>query len=193
MGDRPLGARLRASLADAPVVKVGDYDYFVHPLSDGIPLVDPDLLNEVVLDVCAIADLRVDRILTAEAMGIPLATALSMETGIPFSVVRKRRYGLPGELELSQKTGYRENVLYVNGLAPGERVLVVDDVVSTGGTLSCILEGLKNAGVQVVDVVVVFEKGAGRRDIEARHGVRVKTLARVDVRDGRVVLDEAGR
>lgn len=188
-----MGERLKASLLDAPVVKVGDYDYFVHPLSDGIPLVDPDLLNEVVLDVCAVADLRVDRILTAEAMGIPLATALSMETGIPFSVVRKRRYGLPGELVLDQKTGYGGSTLYVNGVSPGERVLVVDDVVSTGGTLSCILEGLKSAGVQVVDVVVVFEKGTGRRDIEARHGVRVKTLLRVDVRDGRVTIDEGVR
>src|SRR5687768_1150020 len=122
-----MGERLRASLVDAPVVKVGDYDYFVHPLSDGIPLVDPDLLNEVVLDVCAVADLRVDRILTAEAMGIPLATALSMETGIPFSVVRKRRYGLPGEIVLAQKTGYGKGDLYVNGIKPGERVLVVDD------------------------------------------------------------------
>ena len=185
-----MGERLKASLADAPVVKVGEYDYFVHPLSDGIPLVDPDLLNEVVLDVCGIADLRVDRILTAEAMGIPLATALSMETGIPFSVVRKRRYGLPGELELRQKTGYREDVLYVNGVRPGERVLVVDDVVSTGGTLACILEGLKSAGVQVVDVVVVFEKGDGRREIEAKHGVRVKTLARVAVRDGKLVHED---
>ena len=186
-----MGAKLLASLADAKVVRYGAYDYFVHPLTDGIPLVDPDLLQEVVLDVCAVADLRVDRILTAEAMGIPLATALSMETGIPFSVVRKRRYGLPGELELAQATGYASNALYVNGVAPGERVLVVDDVVSTGGTLECILAGLKKADVRVVDVVVVFEKGEGRRALEERHGRRIKTLLRVALRDGRVVPDAA--
>lgn len=182
-----MGERLRASLEGAPIVRHGDYDYFVHPLADGIPLVDPDLLHEVVVDVLAVADLRVDRILTAEAMGIPIATALSLETGLPFSVARKRRYGLPGELELAQTTGYSANKLYVNGVAPGERVLLVDDVVSTGGTLACLLEGLKKAGVQVVDVVVVFEKGDGRRALEAQHGIRIKTLLRVEVRDGRLV------
>ncbi|HLE97683.1 MAG TPA: hypoxanthine/guanine phosphoribosyltransferase [Candidatus Thermoplasmatota archaeon] len=184
-----MGERLRASLEGAPVVRFGEYDYFVHPLTDGIPEVDPDVLQEVVLDILAVADLRVDRILTAEAMGIPLATALSLETGLPFSVVRKRRYGLPGEIELSQETGYSKGALYVNGLRPGARVLIVDDVVSTGGTLDCLLTGLAKAGVDVVDVVVVFEKGDGRRMLEDKHKRRVKTLLRVAVRDGKVVAE----
>jgi len=39
--------RLRASLAGSPVVRFGDYDYFVHPITDGIPLGDPKVLEEV--------------------------------------------------------------------------------------------------------------------------------------------------
>ena len=46
-----------------------------------------------------------------EAMGIHLATALSLETGIPFVVVRKRQYGLPGEVAVHQTTGYSQGEL----------------------------------------------------------------------------------
>ena len=180
--------RLVESLRDAPVVRVGGYDYFVHPLTDGVPRIDPRLLKEVVDDILAVADRRVDLILTAEAMGIPLATALSERTGIPFAIVRKRSYGLEGEVAVHQTTGYSANQLYMNGVRAGDRVLFVDDVVSTGGTLGAIIEAVGRAGAHLVDIVVVFEKGTGRAKVEEQYNVKVKTLLRVDVRNGRVTL-----
>ena len=179
---------LRESLEGCPVVAFGDYQYFVHPLTDGVPTIEPALLTEVVQDIVRVADLGgVDKILTAEAMGIPLGTALSTATGIPLTIIRKRRYGLPGEIEVGQKTGYSKGALYLNGLARGDRVLFVDDVISTGGTLGPIIRALRENGIALVDVVIVFEKGDGKAAIEKEHGVRVKTLQRIEVRDGKVV------
>lgn len=184
-----MGELLRRSLVEAPVVDFGGYQYFVHPLCDGIPAIEPALLREMADEIAATLDLRaVDRIVTVEAMGIPLSTALSLRTGIPVSVVRKRRYGLPGEREIGQETGYSKGKLYVNGLKAGDRVLFVDDVISTGGTLGPLLVAFRDAGIHVQDVVVAIEKGDGRARIEKEHGVRVRTLQRIDVRDGRVVL-----
>ncbi|HEX2021281.1 MAG TPA: hypoxanthine/guanine phosphoribosyltransferase [Candidatus Thermoplasmatota archaeon] len=186
-----MGDLLRKSLENAAVVDFGGYSYFVHPLTDGIPEIDPALLREVVEEAVAVADVDVDRIVTVEAMGIPLATALSLRTGIPVSVVRKRKYGLPGEREIGQETGYSKGHLYLNGLHPGDRVLVVDDVISTGGTLDPLLTALHAAGVQVHDVLVLIEKGEGRAEVERKHGLRIRTLAKIEVRDGRVrVLEE---
>lgn len=199
-----MGPLLRRSLEEAPVVRFRGYDYFVHPLTDGIPQVEASLLDEIVEEVLAVAAVgggdpddaavawqrEVDRIVTVEAMGIPLATALSLATDVPVTVVRKRKYGLEGEVEIAQRTGYSKGALYVNGLKRGDRVVFIDDVVSTGGTLIPILHALRNLGVQVVDCVVVVEKGEGRARVEKETGVRVKTLARVDVQGGRVVVDE---
>ncbi len=182
-----MGELLRASLAHAPVVKFGTYDYFVHPLTDGVPAIDPRLLAEVVQEITRVADLHVDKIVTAEAMGIPLATALSLHAGLPFVILRKRKYGLPGEVEIGQKTGYSKGSLYVNGLTAGDQVLFVDDVISTGGTLGPVLDALRRMDVHVRDVVIVFEKGDGRADVEKRYGVHVKTLQKIEIRDGRVV------
>ena len=123
--------KLIKSLVEAPVVKKGDYDYFVHPITDGVPLVEADLLQEVAEATSKYADLNVDKIVCVEAMGIHLATAISILTEIPFVVIRKRSYGLEGESAVHQTTGYSEGELYINGLEKGDRIFMVDDVVVT--------------------------------------------------------------
>ncbi len=184
-----MGEQLRKSLENAPVVRFEDYAYFVHPLTDGVPEIRPELLRDVVDEILAVATLDgVTRIVAPEAMGIPVGTALSLATGIPLTILRKRTYGLPGEFAVNQVTGYGTNVLYANGVSEGDRVFVVDDVVSTGGTLAPILEAFQKRGVIIVDVVVLIEKGDGRKIVEERTGVPIKTLQRLAVEDGRVRL-----
>lgn len=177
------------SLRNARVVRFKDYDYFIHPLTDGVPEIAPDVLSEVAQRIVRIADLDVDKIVTAEAMGIPIATALSLAAGVPFTIVRKRKYGLPGEVEIGQETGYAKGSLYLNGVDEGDRVLVVDDVVSTGGTLEPLLNALARIGAVVKDVVVLVEKNDGKARVERACGVQVKALARIDIRDGVVHVE----
>lgn len=178
---------LRDSLKLCPVVMKGSYSYFVHPLTDGVPTVAPELLREVVDEMVRIADTRVDKILTVEAMGIPIGTALSLHTGIPMCIVRKRAYGLEGEACIEQHTGYSHSKLYINGVAAGDKLLVVDDVISTGGTMTSVLSALEHLGAEVRDVVVVFKRGDGLRRVEQDTKRRIKYLLEVEVVDNRVV------
>ena len=181
---------LRESLEESPVVDKDGYQYFVNPLTDGIPHVDPALISEVVRGFGIVADLDCDVILAPEAMGIPLATGLSLATGIPFSIIRKRRYGLPGELEIRQVTGDSESRMYVNGLGPGDRVVIVDDVISTGGTLAGIAEVLRGAGIVLTEVLVILDKSQDLTVAESRIGAPVRSLAKVVMVDGRPVVPE---
>ena len=179
---------LKATLAESPVVKRGEYEYFVHPITDGIPSVEPSALTEVVDAMLAIGNFDCDMIVTIEALGIPLATALSFKTGKPFNIVRKRMYGMPGELNLSQVTGYSKNQLFVNGIKPGMRVVIVDDVVSTGGTLWALVESLAGIQVKIVDIVVVVERTETKAEIERKIGMPIKTLVKVKVANGKVTI-----
>lgn len=181
--------KLKKSLLEAPIIKKGEYNYFVHPITDGIPLVEAELMEEVAEEISKIADLDVDKIVCIEAMGIHIATALSLKMNIPFVVVRKRFYGLEGEVDVHQVTGYSTGELYINGVSEGERVMVVDDVVSTGGTMAAVLNALKSMGVKVVDVVAVIEKGEGREIVERETGFEVKTLLKVNIRNGKVIIE----
>ena len=177
--------RLKKSLLEAPVFKRGSYNYFIHPITDGVPEIRPDLIREVVSHIVRIADLEVDKIVTVEAMGIPIGIALSMICDIPLVIIRKRKYGLPGEIEVSQVTGYSKSQLFLNGIDRGDRVIVVDDVISTGGTLLATLESLKVAGASVSDIVVVMKRGDGSDKLKAK-GYKVKTMVEVDVDERRV-------
>jgi len=171
---------LKRSLLEAPVYKRGEYHYFIHPITDGVPQVKPSLIREVVSQIIRMADMDVDKIVTIEAMGIPIGMALSLATDIPLMIIRKRKYGLPGEIEISQVTGYSKSELFLNGIDEGDRVIVVDDVVSTGGTALATLEALKAAGAIVKDLVVVIERGDGAERLSAKgHGI--KTMVRVEV------------
>lgn len=180
---------LKESLVNAPIVKKGDYDYFVHPVSDGIPTMKPEVLRQISELIIKNFDLNVDKIVAIEAMGIHLATALSLATDIPFVIIRKRQYGLDGELTIHKKTGYGESTLYVNDLHEGERVLLIDDVVSTGGTLINTIEALKEIGVDLVTIIAVLEKGDGKKLVEKETGCKVNSVVKLHVEDGKVVVD----
>ena len=179
--------QLEASLLDAPIIEKEGYHYFVHPISDGVPMLEPELLREIVIKIIRKADVDVDKIVTPAAMGIHISTAVSLMTDIPLVVVRKRQYGLEGEVALSQVTGYSENEMYVNDVDAGDRVLLLDDVLSTGGTLRGITGALEEIGAEIADIVAVIKKVGGGNELEDGQ-YDVKTLINVDVEDGEVVI-----
>ncbi len=181
---------LEKSLYEAPIVKKGVYDYVIHPITDGVPFITPELLKEVTDEMkkhikkCG----TFDRIVTMEAMGIPLATSLSLDLGIPFTIIRKRQYGLPGEVSVEQVTGYSKSKMYINGLKKGDTVILVDDVLSTGGTLKAVLYVLKEIGVVVKGVFIAVYKGTCKEEITKTYGIPITTIVDIEVINGEVTI-----
>ncbi len=176
--------KLKRSLEGAPIVQMDSYHYFIHPITDGIPRMEPELLKEVLEEVEKVLEEDFDLLVGPEAMGMPLVAPLSLSMGKPYNIIRKRRYSLEGEVSVSQVTGYSECELYINGISEGDRVVLIDDVLSTGGTLSAIVNALRSMGVDIVDVVVVIEKGDRKAEIEKELDIEIKTLVKVEIRDG---------
>ena len=181
---------LQDSLRGSPIIWKGDYPYFIHPISDGIPRMDADVLRATRdLIVASVDWSEVDLIVTVEAMGLPLLAAVGDATGKPTVVVRKRSYGMEGEVEVNVATGYSQSTVYINDIYPGDRIVIVDDVISTGGTLEPLLERLEEMGVILKDVVVAIEKGEGRERLNReRPEWPVRSLARIDIIDGKVEI-----
>jgi len=182
--------QFKKSLQKAPIIKKGDYSYIVHPITDGIPEIKPEMLREIAsemkkhIEKCT----PIDKIVTIEAMGIPLAAALSLDMNIPFTIIRKRKYGLLGEVCVEQKTGYSKSKLYVNDLKKGENVVIVDDILSTGGTLKAILSVLKDIGVHVKGVIIAVNKGDCSKDISEQFNIQIISLVEIDVVDDKVAI-----
>jgi len=180
---------LEKSIMEAPIVKKGDYNYIIHPLTDGIPKIDPDLLEEVAQKMLRFIPPDIEKIVTIEAMGIPLATAISLKIGKPFTIIRKRQYNLPGEVSVEQVTGYSKSKLFINGLKKGDKVVIVDDVLSTGGTLRAVLKALKEIGVKVENVLIAIDKGKVAEEIENEFGVPIISIANIEVSEGKVTIN----
>ncbi|MEC8913639.1 MAG: hypoxanthine/guanine phosphoribosyltransferase [Candidatus Thermoplasmatota archaeon] len=183
---------LQDSLRGSPIIWKGEYPYFIHPISDGIPRMDADVLRATRDLIVEMVDWsNIDLIVSVEAMGLPLLAAVGDATGKPTVVIRKRQYGMEGEVRVDVATGYSQSTTYINDIAPGERILIVDDVISTGGTLEPILATLEDMGVILQDIVIAIEKGEGRERLaKERPEWPIRTLARIDIIDGRVEILE---
>ncbi|MDR3074961.1 MAG: adenine phosphoribosyltransferase [Candidatus Methanoplasma sp.] len=180
--------KLKASIMHSRVLDINGYHYMIHPVTDGIPMMEPDILEEIADWMLSVCDFDCDRILAPESMGIPLAVSLSLRLRIPYTVIRKRSYGIDGEIPVKYSTGYSDRVMYVNGLDRGDRVVIVDDVLSTGGTLSALVGALTENGISIADVLVVLNKNSGAEDIGGRLGMKIKTMLDIHLNNGTVEI-----
>jgi adenine phosphoribosyltransferase len=176
--------RMIGTFEGIPIVKKGDYHYFVHPLSDGIPIITPQQLKDAVTCIRSLLPplQNFDLFITAEAMGIPLTTLLSQEVSKPFSIARKRKYGMDGEIKAKQSTGYSTSDIYLNLPRYKGRAVIIDDVLSTGGTLVSLANGMKDSGWDIECAVILFNKmGEGRYDLEKELDFPILTLLNVEL------------
>ena len=107
-----------------------------------------------------------DLLVTAEAKSIPLAYALSVETRKPYVVLRKTYKPYMGDAlkaeTLSITTGQPQTLILDEKdieLMTGRKVVIVDDVISTGSTLQGMRMVLEKAGASVVREVAILTEG----------------------------------
>ncbi|MBB1255948.1 adenine phosphoribosyltransferase [Streptomyces alkaliterrae] len=112
------------------------------------------------------AELGVTKVLGLEARGFILAAPVAVRAGVGFVPARKAGK-LPGAI-LSQaydlEYGSAEIQVHADSLTAGDRVLVIDDVLATGGTAAASVELVRRAGARLAGVSVLLELGflAGR-------------------------------
>jgi adenine phosphoribosyltransferase len=110
------------------------------------------------------------KIVGLEARGFILAAPVAVRAGMGFIPVRKAGK-LPGAT-LSQayelEYGTAEIEVHAEDLSAGDRVMVIDDVLATGGTAEASLELIRRAGAEVAGVAVLMELGflGGRARLE---------------------------
>jgi uridine monophosphate synthetase len=153
------------------------------------PLVTyPDLLVQVARAyVHLLETLSYDRIGAIPYAGLPIGVAVSLQTGDPLIYPRRKvkTYGTRRAIEGE----YNE----------GERVVLLDDLITSGGSKLEAAASLVEAGLLVEDIVVLIDRQQGGVEDMARHGYRLHAVltlsALVDllVRDGKLSADDGRR
>ncbi|MDP8923472.1 MAG: orotate phosphoribosyltransferase [Chloroflexota bacterium] len=124
----------------------------------------PALLRRVGVALAALVSPGVDRIAGPELGAVPLATAVSLETGIPSVFVRKTA------------KGYGTDRGFEGEIAAGERVLVVEDVLTTGSEAIRAATALRDFGAEVVEILGVIDREEGAAANIAAAGFRFRAL-----------------
>lgn len=108
-----------------------------------------------------------DKIAGMELGAVPIAVAVSLETEIPYVILRKekREHGTQRQIE--------------GALNEGEKVLIVEDVATTGGSSLKSVEILRNAKAIVNQVVVVVDREEGAKELLKENGIELIPLVKI--------------
>lgn len=145
----------------------------LHEIAPGVRIALFNLLGDAEVVKAAatalaarLADVEADVLVTAEAKPIALAYELALQTGKRWVVLRKSYKPYMGEAlsaETVSITTGRPQTLYLDEhdreRIAGRRVVLVDDVVSTGSTIGAMRELMRRAGSEVVAEAAVFTEG----------------------------------
>jgi adenine phosphoribosyltransferase len=143
-------------------------------------LADHGAFSSMVDRLCdAFAGRPVDRVLGIEARGFIAAAPVAYRFGAGFTPVRKAGK-LPWQVEQEQYAlEYGTDLLeiHVDAVAPGERVLIIDDVLATGGTAAATTRLVERLGADVVGLGFIIELGflGGREKLAGREIVSLIT------------------
>jgi len=138
----------------------------------------PLLANHAALTHCIdqmatlVEDLKIDRVAGIESRGFLFGTPLALKLGVGFTPIRK-----PGKLpaattkyEYELEYGTDTLEIHNDGVSPGDQVLVVDDVLATGGTANAACQLIEMVGGKTAGCAFLLELGflSGRQKLAGR-------------------------
>jgi orotate phosphoribosyltransferase len=125
---------------------------------------DPDLLKHIAISLVPLVPKGVDALAGLEMGGIPLATMLSQLTGLPVLFVRKKAKEY-GTCKIAE-----------GGQVRGRKLLIVEDVVTSGGAILDAAKALREEGAELAHVICVIDRESGGTANLAKVQLELKPL-----------------
>jgi orotate phosphoribosyltransferase len=125
---------------------------------------DPDLLRDIARLLVALLPAGTTRVIGPALGGVPLATAVALETGLPFAIVR------PGAKE------YGTGKLIEGPVEPHDRTVVLEDVVTSGTQAVRAARAVQDTGATVLGIVAVIDRHEGGREGVEAAGFKFEAL-----------------
>ncbi|KNB48988.1 phosphoribosyltransferase family protein [Streptomyces caatingaensis] len=159
-----LAARLAATACVTDAFALADGQVLDSYFDEYRLAADPQLLHDVADAMSVLVPEGAQVLAGVELGGVPLVVALSAATGLPAAFLRRtpKRYGSKQQVE--------------GAAVGGRRVVLVDDVVRSGGQLLAMARMLRVTGAHVADALCVLERPLGGRLLLNEHGVTLGSL-----------------
>ena len=165
-----MNEKIAKALCGANVIKFGSFELVsgkVSPVYVDVRVLpsNPGSMQTVTDELATlIKKLNVDVVAGAETAGIPLAAAIAIKANMPMIYVRKnpKRYGTMSMIE--------------GLLEKNQKVVLVDDMATDGFSKIKFIEGIRQAGAIVEDVIIVLDREQGAQDTVRKAGAKLHSL-----------------
>jgi orotate phosphoribosyltransferase len=126
----------------------------------------PDILEPLAKEIAKLLPPldSFDRIAGPELGAVALATALSLEIKKPFIIVRK------------EEKGYGTSKIVEGKVEKGEKVVMIEDILTTAGAAITAADRLKHSGIDVIMIIGVLDREEGARENIEKAGYQLKTV-----------------
>lgn len=125
---------------------------------------NPRLLKEIAIQMTSLVPQETEVLAGLEMGGIPIATALSIETGLPLIMVRKKAKEY-GTCKIAEGIDFKE-----------KKVCIIEDVVTTGGQILLSAKNLKSFGAKIKDVLCVIMRNEESKINLQKEGLELHPL-----------------
>ncbi|MFN8944926.1 MAG: orotate phosphoribosyltransferase [Pseudobdellovibrionaceae bacterium] len=129
---------------------------------------NPQLLKEIILCWLELGLPEYDVLAGLELGGVPLATALSLQSNKPISFIRKKA------------KEYGTCLISEGAILRSKNVLVVEDVITTGGQVFESVNELRSSGAIVENVICVIDRGENTQELFKRNNLKLMALFKMD-------------
>jgi adenine phosphoribosyltransferase len=162
------------------------YPYAILPLESRA---NPKYLNAITSGLVSMLAREIKKanvIVGIEAKGFFPSVLVAKNSRKKLVVIRKRDYKTPDQVVFEHETAYgKKESLYCVGLEKGDKILIIDDIISSGDTAKAVINKLKKKH-KVVGIGTLYDRSDGRKIIKKETGISPKSLATIDVIDGSV-------
>lgn len=159
------------------------FEFFPTSITDNIPPLHPKVSKAV----CLLSRLHLEHVREAtlgvgeEDRGAMIISDLLLSHNLPRTLARWTPTGAPGEIKVPLSNEYiqeGDTQIFLNGVKKEDRVIIIDDLISTGGTLVALIEAVRMTGATILEVFTIGEKAEnhGREFLKNKTGLKVKTM-----------------
>ncbi|WP_455368054.1 phosphoribosyltransferase family protein [[Eubacterium] cellulosolvens] len=161
------------------------YRYVILPFESRMTLEFQEAIIQEMINMLVQELKAANVILLPEAKAF-LLSPIARETRKDLVLIRKRDYRVPDQIVIQQEKAYvGKSLMYCVGLEKGDRPLILDDIVSSGGTEIAIIRSLKVSEFKIAGAGTVYERGNGIETVKKETGYSVKGLVRLELMNDR--------
>ncbi|ELY55634.1 MULTISPECIES: phosphoribosyltransferase family protein [Natronolimnohabitans] len=187
--------QITAVYESADVTHSGEHATTVNQLTDQLPALQPRTLEAARALLSASGSFNVDKLAVEEDKGLPFGVLIAREYSLPLAVARWYTYEINADRQsaVDIDSEYFSGDLYLNGIEPGDAVAIVDDTISTGGTMIAMIKAIEKAGATVEEAHCIVEKTRknGVDRVAEETGIEVTTSIAIEIEGNNVnVVDE---